>query len=313
MKTQTVGDIQAMLLAAGLRPVRRLGQNFLIDGNLLRKLVEAADIGPHDTVLEVGGGTGGLTDHLAQRATRVLVLEIDRNLHRLLAARFADSPNVVIHCGDALANKNRLCDFLRCELAGDAGSTAEHEPASESDHPDRGSLSLVANLPYGIAAPLLVNLLLEVQRMARFTFTVQKEVTERIEAEPDCKAYGPLAITFQTICRMRRIVDVPASAFWPRPQVESVMLRLDRLTDGPLCFSELRPFVGFVRASFLHRRKTLAYNLKSALGMDPGDIVGDMVDLRARPENVVVEQWVDLYRRISTRTDLSHNLRAGGI
>jgi len=299
VKTQTLGEIQALLEAAGLRPRRQLGQNFLIDGNLLRKLVDAADIGPQDTVIEVGGGTGGLTDHLAARAGRVVVLEIDRGLHGLLQTRFADSPHVEIYCQDALHNKNRLCDVLQRELA-----NFDSLPAARVDSalggPVARSLTLVANLPYGIAAPLLINLLLEAPQMRQFCFTVQREVADRMMAPPNGKTYGPLSITLQASCRIRRIANISRGAFWPSPQVDSQMLRLDRMQDGPLSHAELRPFVSLVRASFLHRRKTMAYNIASAVGPESAKLVADLIDARARPENVTISQWIAIHRRLTT-------------
>ena len=324
VKTQTLGEIQTLLATAGLRPRRRLGQNFLIDGNLLRKLVDAADIGPQDTVIEVGGGTGGLTDHLAARAGRVVVLEIDRGLHRLLESRFADSPNVEVHCQDALHNKNRLGEVLQRELIDvDSGSeTLVDEPpvgprqalvgkppvapfqAPVDKPPVTPALTLVANLPYGIAAPLLINLLLEAPQMRRFCFTVQREVADRMVAEPNGKTYGPLSITLQATCHIRRMANVSRAAFWPRPKVDSQMLRLDRMQDGPLSYAELRPFVSLVRASFLHRRKTMAYNLESAVGPESAKLVADLIDGRARPENVTVSQWITIYRRLRDRRAL---------
>lgn len=320
MKTQTLGEIQTLLATAGLRPRRRLGQNFLIDGNLLRKLVDAADIGPQDTVIEVGGGTGNLTDHLADRAGRVVVLEIDRGLHRLLESRFADSPNVEVHCQDALHNKNRLGEVLQRELTNidsPSATLVDKPPVAPSqalvDEPSvTPALTLVANLPYGIAAPLLINLLLEAPQMRRFCFTVQREVADRMVAEPNSKTYGPLSITLQATCHIRRIANVSRGAFWPRPKVDSQMLRLDRMQDSPLSHAELRPFVSLVRASFLHRRKTMAYNLDSAVGRESAKLVADLVDGRARPENVTVSQWITIHRRLCDRHVVVPNDRSQG-
>jgi len=295
VKTQTLGDVQRLLASAGLRPRRRLGQCFLIDGNLLRKLVHASEIRPDDTVIEVGGGTGALTDHLADLAGRVVVLEIDPGLHRVLESRFAHAGHVEIHHQDALDSKHTLGDALRQTVTG-AGVPAAVRgmtPATGTG----GSLLLVANLPYGIAAPLLMNLLIDAPRMRRLCFTVQREVAQRMASPPGVKAYGPIAVAVQVACRIRRIADVPRQAFWPRPHVDSRMIRLDRVDGGLIRPGDLGSFVSMVRHVFLHRRKTLAYNLQAAMGERAVTLAADLVDGRARPENVTIAQWVALYGR----------------
>ena len=222
--------------------------------------------------------------------------------------RFADSPQVEIHCQDALHNKNRLSDVLQRELTDSHSPPAAlvdkppvapaKTPADEPPVGSGGAISLVANLPYAIAAPLLINLLLEAPQMRRFCFTVQREVADRMVSEPNRKTYGPLSITLQATCHIRRIASIPRAVFWPRPQVDSQMLRLDRMPDGPLSHAELGQFVSLVRASFLHRRKTMAYNIESAVGAESAKLVADLIDRRARPENVTVSQWITIHRRL---------------
>jgi 16S rRNA (adenine1518-N6/adenine1519-N6)-dimethyltransferase len=281
---QTKTEIRALLEALGVRPRKRFGQNFLIDGNLMRRLAVAAEIGPEDAVLEVGAGTGGLTDLLVEAAGRVVAVEIDRALAGLLRERFAGRDNVTLIEGDVLHSKNRL--------ASPVVEAVNRAAASVS-----GRTVLAANLPYSVATPLLMNLLHELPVVSRLCFTVQRDVAEKIEAVPRTKAYGPLSIALQAATRIRRVAQVPASAFWPQPNVESSMLRLDvdrRHLAGP---AEVARFTALVRDAFSHRRKTLKYNLARCLDEAALAAVGEAFDLSRRPEDLSVDEWLTLARR----------------
>jgi 16S rRNA (adenine1518-N6/adenine1519-N6)-dimethyltransferase len=285
-RVQTKTEIEAALRAAGLRPKHRLGQHFLIDGNLMRRLADAADIQPHDVVLEVGAGTGGLTDLLVARAGVVVAVEIDPALFAVLAARFSAAPNLTLIRSDVLARKHVIAPAVAAVLPTIPVGTA-------------GKLLLVANLPYDVATPLLVNLLFEPRPFARFCFTVQREVGQRMEAAPGGRDYGPLAVLLQLTCRIERLARVPASAFWPRPAVESGMYRLDRVSgpfDSP---DSLARFAELVRGAFRHRRKTLRYNLAQCCGQDAAERVADVVDPSCRPEAISPQQWVELAARLN--------------
>ena len=274
---QTKRHIEAVLLAAGVHPNRRFGQHFLIDGNLMRRLADSADVAPDDVVLEVGPGTGGLTDLLLPRAARVIAVEIDHTLHDILTDRYADQPRLTLLRADALENKNHLNPALldACERSA-------------------GRLLLVANLPYDIATPLLMNLLLAPVNVRRLCFTVQREVGERLDARPQTKAYGPLSIILQTVCRAERIARVPATAFWPRPAVESNMYRLDVVPHPFERPGELAAFAALVRGAFLHRRKTLRHFLSEQFAGNACDALPDLIDPASRPEAVTPAQWAKL-------------------
>ncbi|MBN1511958.1 MAG: ribosomal RNA small subunit methyltransferase A [Phycisphaerae bacterium] len=278
---QTKREIEALLTAAGIHPKRRFGQHFLIDGNLMRRLVEVADIHPADLVLEVGAGTGGLTDLLVERAGAVVAVEIDHHLFALLSERFAQSASLTLVRGDALDSKHRI-------------ATAVREAIRSGRQQASGELLLVANLPYDIATPLLVNLILSDLNVKRLCFTVQREVGERMEGRPGTKAYGPLSILLQTLCRIERIARVPAEAFWPRPAVESSLYRLDVIEDPPVTGESLASFASLVQAGFRHRRKTLRFNLDHAFGQAVCDQAGRVLDLSVRAEMVAPAQWVEL-------------------
>ena len=277
---QTKREIQALLTAAGRRPDKRLGQHFLIDGNLMRKLVERAEIGEGDTVLEVGGGTGGLTDLLAAVARRLVVVEIDGALAPLLEARFSGSDHVTVLCADVLTNKNTIAPVVLEALG--------------RYRPTDGRYVLVANLPYNAATPLVMNLLTADPRVDRLCFTIQQEVAERLTARAGGRDFGPLAIAVQTTCAVHRLTKVPRSAFWPAPQVESAMLRLDRKPHPFERGNALRHFLDLVHAGFAHRRKTLRYNLARHLDDIALERAAQTVDLTKRAEAIELESWIRL-------------------
>lgn len=236
----------------GISPTTKLGQNFLVDPNLQHFIVDAAEVGPDDVVLEVGTGTGGLTTLLADRAAAVVSVEVDRHLYELASEHLFERENVTLLLQDALRNKNnmdpRVLDAVRERLAA-----------------TRGPFKLVANLPYNIATPVISNLLDSDPHPASMTVTIQKELAERIVAVPKTKDYGALSVWVQCQADARIIRVLSASVFWPRPKIESAIVRIDvdeaRRTDIP----NRRYFHQFVKAMFLHRRKFLRANLVSAM------------------------------------------------
>ena len=237
-----------------------------------------------DCVLEVGAGTGSLTGMLAQAAGRVVAVEIDRGLARLAGQRLSGPENVVLIERDALDRKSMIARDL-----GTAIGLAHAEAG--------GPLKMVAHLPSDIATPLIMNLLLGELPVGLLCFTVQTEVADRLLAPPGVAAYGPVSIITQILAAGRRICRVPPQAFWPAPKVHSAMVRLDVRPASTVPVSDPTDFAGLVRSFFQHRRKTIAHTAKrlnnaerllaaiGRMGVQPG----------ARPENLTVEQWVDLY------------------
>ncbi len=278
---QTKRDVRAILASAGLKPDKSFGQNFLIDGNYMRKLVDAAQMDYADTVLEVGGGTGGLSDQLADRVGRLIIVEIDHDLAPLLVKRFANRSNVIVLEADVLAKKSLIAPIVLKTL---------HE-----NLPQDGRCLLVANLPYNVATPLLINFLTARPFISRFCFTIQREVADRLQARAGGKDFGPLAIVVQTTCDIQRLARIPASAFWPQPKVESAMIRLDRKRHHPFeAADSLAEFIALVRAAFTHRRKTLGYNLSRYLNDCDLSTAADQLDLTKRAEVIDIEAWISL-------------------
>jgi 16S rRNA (adenine1518-N6/adenine1519-N6)-dimethyltransferase len=224
----------------GIRPDRELGQNFLIDSNILGVIERAAGLAPEDVVLEIGGGLGVLSERLAERAAHVHVVEIDQRLREPLLDATAGRPNVSLHWGDAL------------QL--DLGAL---DPA-----PSR----LVANLPYDIAAGAILRTIATCPTITRWVATVQREVGERFAARPGTPAYGAPSVLAQLSCEVRVLRSISRSVFHPVPNVDSVLLALERRA-GENATHEERVLV---RGAFAHRRKTLAGSLSLAPGAGEG-------------------------------------------
>ncbi len=285
LPVQTKREIEAVLTGIGMHPRKMFGQNFLIDGNLMRLLVKSADISPGDRVLEVGGATGGLTDLLAKLSTSLYVVEIDRDLAVVLKERFAHCEHLTILNADALHQKHLLHGPVGAWVSGESGS---------GDRP----VKLVANLPYEVATLIVMNLLIDYPMVSRLCFTVQLEVGQRIAAMVNTKAYGPLSIIAQTLAEVEMVARVPASAFWPRPKIDSAIMRLTR-KPSPFAMREQQDtFVRVVRRAFEHRRKTLRSAISYYLDKDICERICQDFDGQCRPQTLSAEEWVSLSRLV---------------
>ena len=278
----TKHQIEALLSAAGARPRKQFGQNFMIDQNLVRTVADAGRLTPGDCVIEVGPGTGTLTEELLQRAGQVVAVEIDRNLAKLLRKTFADYANFQLIEGDALAGKHELNPAL-------AASVAE---ARQSGH----AVKLVANLPYSAASPLVIEMLIAGTQL--LAFTVQKEVAQRLEAKPGTAAYGPLSVMAQMLSRVEVLRRLPPQAFWPPPKIESALVRLTR--DDRLG-AKARPLSQFVHALFSFRRKTLRRALTQAGYNAEAILVATGFDGSRRAEQFAPESLVALFDSFVSR------------
>lgn len=250
---QTLSFLLRRFAEAGIRPRTKLGQNFLVDLNLLRLLFRSAEIGPDDVVLEVGTGTGSLTAMMAEKAAVVVTVELDPQLFQLAEEELHGAANVRMLRIDALKNKNRL----QPELLEAVGLELDAAPGRQ--------FKLVANLPYSIATPLLSNLLALDRPPQSMTVTIQKELADRITAAPATKEYGALSIWIQSQCRVEQVRVMPPSAFWPRPKVHSAIVRIELDSERRGRISDRDYFHRFVRAMFFHRRKFLRSELFSVM------------------------------------------------
>ena len=256
MAGQRLSDIRAMLDEAGLSPNRALGQNFLIDRNLVERCVERSGVGPGDLVLEVGPGTGTLTGALLERGARVVAVELDRGLAGLLRERFADR----LHDGETPAEGQLAL------IEGDCldGKRALNPRAAALLGDER--FKLVANLPYGAATPLMLVLMCDTPNCTEMHVTIQKEVADRLRAGPGRKAYGSISVVAACVMPAKRFAGLGAECFWPRPKVASSMVSLERLNQPAT--DDARALADFCQLLFSGRRKQLGALLR-ARGLEP--------------------------------------------
>jgi 16S rRNA (adenine1518-N6/adenine1519-N6)-dimethyltransferase len=260
--------------AFGIRPKRDLGQNFLIDSNLLDVIARAAALAPDDVVLEVGGGLGVLSEHLAERVAHVHVVELDRSLEPALRDALDAHPNTTLH----------LADAVKLDLA------ALDPPPTK----------VVANLPYGVAATVILRTIAELPQVTTWVAMVQKEVGERLAAQAGTSAYGVPSVLAQLACDVRVLRPVSRTVFHPVPNVDSVLVGLTRRGSAPE--PALR---ALVRHGFAHRRKALARSLSLAPDAQPGirdraraalEAIGKPADARA--EQLAPADWRALHAEL---------------
>lgn len=248
---QTLAEIRRLLAARGLSPRHRFGQNFLHDPRLVQRLVQAAEIVPGEVILEVGPGTGTLTEALLDAGAVVIASEIDRDLCGLISDRMVE------RLGDAAPDRFTLVAG-DCLAAGRALAPAIVEAL-------RGrAFRLVANLPYAIASPLIATLVLHHASCHGLFVTVQREVAERLTAAPGSRAAGTLGILVQTFAEVRRLCTLPPGAFWPPPKVESAMVAI-RPDRAAACVDDPESYARFVAGLFSQRRKTLGRILRDRM------------------------------------------------
>jgi 16S rRNA (adenine1518-N6/adenine1519-N6)-dimethyltransferase len=266
-------EIQALLSANDLRPSRALGQNFVADGNTVRRIVRLAGVAPGLPVVEIGAGLGSLTLALVEAGASVTAVEIDRRLAAVLRAQ-VEPHGVRVVEADALT-----LDWS--ELLG------EYAPA--------GPWSLVANLPYNVAVPLVIRVLEEAPQVGSLLVMVQREVGERLAAGAGDEAYGAVSVKVAYWATASLVGRVPASVFIPKPRVESVLVRLDRrpevaggAPDGPGTGRYDRLF-SVVRAGFAHRRKMLRRSLEGVVAAPAFDAAG--IRPTARAEELSLGEW----------------------
>jgi 16S rRNA (adenine1518-N6/adenine1519-N6)-dimethyltransferase len=258
----------------GVRPNRDLGQNFLVDSNILDVIGRLAELSPEDVVLEVGGGLGVLSEYLAERTKHVHVVELDKTLEPALRDALDPHPNTTLH----------LADAVKLDL-----DTLDPKPTK-----------VVANLPYGVAATVILRTI-ELESVDTWVAMVQKEVGERFAAAPSTPAYGVPSVLAQLSCDVRVVRKIPRTVFHPVPNVDSVLVGLKRHDPAPP--DSLRTLV---QHGFAHRRKALARSLALAPGADKDirdrtraalEALGHPADARA--ETLSSDDWRALWERLS--------------
>lgn len=267
-------EVRSILRRHHLHPKKRLGQNFLVDEAALAKVAAAAELVPGDTVLEIGAGLGSLTRHLAAVAGRVVAVEADSDLMPILQDTLQDYDQVELIHGD----------ILRLDLS------------RQLSLPD--GYKVAANVPYYITSAVIRHLLESRVRPQRIVLTVQREVAERIIAQPD--AMNLLAVSVQFYSRPSLVARVPAGAFYPRPEVDSEIVRLDVRDRPAVPVPEVDDFFRVVKAGFSQKRKQLRNALSGGLRLEPLQVeallAGAGVAAQRRAETLTLEEWAAVTR-----------------
>ncbi len=246
---QTQSYLRSLFAANRLRPRNKLGQNFLIDLNLLEVLIRGGELTRADLVLEVGTGTGSLTARLAEHAGAVLSVEIDSDFHELAKDAVAGLSHVRLLHADVLKNKNRINPEVLEQI----------EALRQEYRPQH--VKLVANLPYAVATPVISNLLLSDVPVERMVVTVQWEIAEKLAAPPGGKEFGALSVLVQALTDVEILRKLPPAVFWPRPAVASGIVRIVPRVEKRAQVPDLGRLRAFLRDLYAHRRK----NLRGAL------------------------------------------------
>ncbi len=257
-----------MLIARGLSPRHKLGQNFLHDHNILSKIVDAANVSRGDVVLEIGPGTGTLTETLVERGCDVIACELDSGLADLIEERLGN--NVTLIRGDCMSKRSLNAEVI--------------------DAIDNRSFKLVANLPYQVASPLMVELFTSCKNCDGQFVTIQFEVAERLLAAVDSSDWGVLSILIQRLADVSLITKAPSSCFWPQPKVVSACVALTPKRESRDIDDD--EFAIFVTSLFAKRRKQIGTILGRETDL-PNDVSPD-----ARPSTLTIEQLERLYKKV---------------
>ena len=280
MKLYETSYIKDIRNRYGFRFSKSLGQNFLTDKSIIDEIIEGADIGPEDTVVEIGPGIGVITREAARRAKRVIAVEIDKNLIPILDETLAGLDNVKV------INE----DILKLDT----------KQLVSGEKPE--NVKIMGNLPYYITTPIIMKLLEEGVKAESITI---KEVADRIKALPGTKAYGALSVAVQYYCTAEKILEVPRSAFIPQPNVDSAVLRLFMRREKPAELTDEKLFFKCVKAGFSQRRKTLLNSMQVLKGTDR-DLIRDSleaagIDPARRAETLTIEEFAKIANEVDKR------------
>lgn len=273
MKLYSPATVKYLADKYGFHFQKNLGQNFLVDGNIVNKIVDSAAISSDDLVLEIGAGIGTLTKALSERAKMVIVIEIDKNLLPILDETLGGCENIKIHIGNAL--KTNFDELVSNLTQGEFGPGAK-------------PYKIVANLPYYITSPLIMHSLENHFSISEIVIMVQKEVADRITASPGNKDYGAITVSINYYSEPEIVLRVPKKVFIPQPEVESSVVKLAVRQAPPVSVKNEKLFFQVVKASFGQRRKTLANTLAG------------IVDRKETIKNILENLEIDSGRRGET-------------
>lgn len=256
-----------------IKPKKSLGQNFLVDKNIQNKIIDACVLKPSDIILEIGAGSGELTQHISGRVKSVTALELDRRLYQLLKDKFRDCTNVKI------LNQ----DILRFNLNRRFGRS-------------KNKIKVIGNIPYYITTPIIEHLFGYKHKIKTIFFSVQKEFGQRIVATPGSKAYGAFSCFTQYYTEPKIIFTIKKTSFFPSPKVDSVFLRMDTRDKSPVALKDEALFFRIIRSAFNQRRKILKNSLRGVI--PPAKLTAFFerynIDPNIRPEDLALEDFTSL-------------------
>jgi len=279
-----MNDLQQTLRRFNFTPKKSLGQNFLFDPTILDRIVAAGEVTANDVVLEIGPGAGSLTRCLAESAKEVIAVELDDRLIPILQYTLADYPNVKIVHGDILGLK--ISEFFK--------------NSEISDSEVQGVYKVVANIPYYLTSAIIRHLLESRTKPSLIVLTVQREVAERLCAKPP--EMSVLAVSVQVYGEPRIVGKIPASAFYPKPDVDSAIVRIDLFKELPFTnYDDSEKFFPMVKAGFSQKRKKLKNALASGLKIKMEEVEEMLsnagIDSNRRAETLLVEEWKKIKRK----------------
>lgn len=287
----TAGRTKQILESHGFSFKKSLGQNFLIDLNIIREVLDKADIHEKTGVIEVGPGIGSLTEQLAKRAGKVVAFEIDQRLVPVLADTLSPYDNVTV------VNE----DILKADVLG----------AIDTHFSECEEVVVVANLPYYITTPILMHFLEQNLPIGRYYVMMQKEVGERISSRPNSKSYGSLSIAIDYYTEARVVQQVPKTVFMPPPNVDSIIVEMVRREEKKVDVDDETLFFKLTRGAFGQRRKTILNNYMSVFedGKNHKDTIRKLleaagIDPRRRGESMAIEEYADIYRQVQNFPEL---------
>lgn len=288
MKLYAPSTIREIKEKYGFRLTKSLGQNFLTDKNIIDRIIESAQIGENDLVIEIGPGIGVITYEASLAARKVIAVEIDRNLIPILAETLAERDNIEV--------VNR--DILKTDVNALIAEVREKDPSIEK-------VRIIGNLPYYITTPIIMKLLEDGVCADGITVMMQKEVADRIKASAGNKTYGALSVAVQYYCEVEGVVNVPKEVFVPQPKVDSAVLNLKIRKEKPVELIDDQVFFQVVKAGFGQRRKTLNNSLMGVEGITK-EIAGEALEATGiepsrRAETLTLEEFAKLSNEVKLR------------
>lgn len=284
MELNSLSQLKEVMERFGIAPNKGFGQNFLLDKGVLDRIANASCLDKSTDVLEIGPGMGALTDRLCTRARKVVSVEIDKGMLPVLEYTLNDHNNVEIISGDILDERIR------------------EKASAKLEKP----FAVAANLPYYITTPIIMAFLEGGYDISAMTLMMQKEVAERICAEPSTKAYGILSICIAYYADVKLLFTIPPQCFYPRPKVDSMLIQILKLKKPRISVKSEEMFFKVVRASFAMRRKTLVNNLSAAFRLPKDELLQILercsLDPKVRGESLTLSQYGMLSDEILTKT-----------